>query len=395
MPIPTPFHDRTAALCESYRWKDWAGHYAVCAYGACHEPEYYAIRHAAGLLDVTPLYKYRVAGPDAARLLSWVLCRDVTRLKPGRVAYSTWCDGDGYLLDDGTVTYLEGNEYRLTSADPSYAWLCSQAERYEVEIEDVTTLMAALALQGPTSRDILRSCTDADLDGLRFFGHTRARLDGRPLEITRTGYTGDLGYELWMANDDALPVWDALIAHGPDYGLLPIGLDALDMSRVEAGFILQGIDYTSARQALVNSQKSTPFELDLGWTVHLDRDPFIGQTALKAERARGSRLAFAGLVVDWCELEALYETHGLPPGVTASAWRDARPVYCQGRQVGRATSGSFSPTLKQNLALATLDADQAAPGTQLELEVTVEYERRAVSAVVTPKPFFDPKRKRA
>jgi len=395
MPVPTPFHARTAALCQSYRWKDWAGHYAVCAYGPCHEPEYYAIRHAAGLLDVTPLFKYRITGKDAARLLAWVLCRDVTRLKPGRVAYSTWCDDRGHLLDDGTVTRLYDEEYRLTSAEPSYAWLCSQAGPYDVLIEDVTTEIAALALQGPTSREILRCCTDADLDALRFFGHTRARLEGRPVELTRTGYTGDLGYELWMANEDALAVWDALLSHGQAYGLLPIGLDALDMSRVEAGFVLQGIDYISARHALVDAQKSTPYELDLGFTVHLDREPFIGQAALRAEQARGPRWAFAGLVIDWCELEALYDAHGLPPGVSACAWRDARPVYSQGRQVGRATSGTFSPTLKQNLALATLDADQAAPGTQLEIEVTVEYQRRTVSAVVTEKPFFDPERKRA
>lgn len=398
MPVGTPFHPRTSALCASLQWKDWAGYHAVEHFGACHAPEYVAFRHACGLIDVTPLFKYLVAGPDAARFLSYVLTRDVTRQKVGRVAYVTWCDPRGRLLDDGTVTRLDDDRYRLTAAEPSFAWLMRHTTGFDVTIKDISAEVAALALQGPTSRAVLAAATDADLDRLRFFGHVKASLDGHPVELTRTGYTGDLGYELWMENGHALPVWDALISHGADHGLTPAGLDALDMTRVEAGFVLAGVDYTSAKDCLIDPQTSTPDELDLGWTVQLDRDPFIGQDALREERHRGRRHAFVGLDVDWVELEGKFAALGLPPDVPASAWRDPRPVYAKGdarRQVGRATSGTFSPTLKKNLALATVEASFAAPGSRLAIEVTVEYERRTVTATVVPRPFFDPARKRA
>ncbi|MFG0319134.1 MAG: aminomethyltransferase family protein [Planctomycetota bacterium JB042] len=398
MPLRSPFHDRTSALCESHRWKDWSGYLAVCHYGPCHTPEYFAYRHACGLLDVTPLFKYLVTGRDAGRFLSFVLTRDVDRLRVGRVAYVTWCDERGRLLDDGTVTRLDGDRYRLTAAEPSFAWLDRHSRGFDVAIADVGREVCALALQGPTSRAVLAAATDADLERLPFFGHVRADLDGNPVELTRTGYTGDLGYEIWMENDRALPVWDALTAHGRDHGLVPAGLDALDMTRVEAGFVLAGVDYTSAKDCLADHQASTPDELDLGWTVRLDRDPFVGQDAIRAERAAGSRFAFVGLDVDWVELEERFAALGLPPDVPPSAWRDPRPVYADAagrRQVGRATSGTFSPTLKRNLALATVESRYAAPGTRLRIEATVEYERCTVTATVAPRPFFDPPRKRA
>ena len=396
MPFPTPFHPRTSALCDSYRWKEWAGYHAVCSYDTCHGPEYHALRHACGVIDVSPLYKYRVAGRDAARFLSRVLCRDAARLRPGRVAYTTWCDDQGKILDDGTLTCLEPSLYRLTAAEPAYQWLLRHTRGLEVTVEDRSAAIATLAVQGPTSRALLAQVSDAAVDALNFFAHTRAVVDGVPVEITRTGYTGDLGYEVWMENRHALAVWDALFARGADHGLMAAGLDALDVTRVEAGFVLHGVDYHSARDCIVEAQKSTPYELDLGWTVHLDRAPFVGQGALRAERERGPQSAFVGLDLDWEQLERLFAEHGLPPNVPAGAWRDARPVYDRsGRQVGRATSGCFSPALKKNLALATVDAAQAGPGTRLRIEVTVEYERRTVDATVVRKPFFDPPRKRS
>lgn len=395
MPIPTPFHPRTSRLCESYAWKEWAGYHAVRHFASCHEPEYVAYRHACGLLDVSPLYKYRIGGRDAAAFLSRVLCRDVRPLQVHRVAYSTWCDDRGKILDDGTVTRLDDSVYRLTSAEPALAWLQRHVRGFDVHIEEVSARIAALAIQGPTSRAVLHAATDANLDKLRFFGHTHALLDGVPVEITRTGYTGDLGYELWLDADHALTAWDALMHHGTPHGLLPAGLDALDMTRVEAGFVLNGVDYTSARDCRVASQMSTPFELDLGWTVHLEREPFVGQRALLAEHATGPRHAFVGLDIDWNEIDAMFGAHGLPPSVPVAAWRDARPVYHGRRQVGRATSGTWSPTLKKNLALATVERAYSMKGSRLEIEVTVEYERRRATAVVTDKPFFDPPRKRA
>lgn len=395
MPIPTPFHPRTSALCTSLRWKDWAGYHAVCSFGHCHEPEYLAIRHAAGLLDISPLYKYRVTGSDAERFLSFVLCRDASRLRVGQVAYSTWCDDRGKILDDGTVTRLAANEFRVTSAEPAFAWFSRQTRGLDVLIEDRTAAIAALAIQGPNSRRVLEDAIQDDLGSLRFFRHRHAQIGNTPVEITRTGYTGDLGYELWVDDDTALTSWDAITESGRSHGLRPIGLDALDMTRVEAGFILHGVDYVSAKDSLTLAQCSTPYELDLGWTVHLDRQPFIGQQALREEQQAGSAWAFVGLEVDWDDVERLFDEHQLPPDVPAAAWRDARPVYLGRRQVGRATSGTFSPTLKKNLALATVESDLAAPGTRLEIEVTVEYERRRAVATVRKRPFFAPERKRA
>jgi aminomethyltransferase len=396
MPIPTPFHPRTSALCRSLRWKDWAGYHAVCAFDPYHDREYYAFRHAAGLIDVTPLFKYDIVGPDAAEFLTRVMSRDIRKLKPGRVTYCCWCDDDGKLLDDGTVWRFDDGRYRATAAEPSLAWFHRNARGFDVTITDVTDTIAALSLQGPFSRDVLKQVCDADLDAMRFFGLAECTIDGFDAVVTRTGYSGDLGYEIWVPNERALELWDALVNAGGPYGLLPAGLDAYDMCRVEAGFIMNGVDYYSANHCLIDARKSTPYETDLGWTVQLDREPFNGQDALRAEKERGPTYMFVGLEIDWDEYEAVFAAHGLPPEVPCGAWRTAVPVYSVGgRQVGRANSGSWSPLLKKNLALATVEADFGDVDHQVNIEVTAEWERRQVRAVVRQKPFFDPPRKRS
>jgi len=394
MPVPTPFHERTAPLCRSLRWKDWAGYAAVCSYDTTHDREYFAFRESAGLLDVSPLFKYEVEGPDAAALLARMMVRDVSKLGVGRVGYSCWCDDAGKVIDDGTVTRLEEQRFRVTAADPTLHWLQAVGRGFRATIEDSSARLAALALQGPTSRDILRAASDADLDALRFFGATRARIDALDVWITRTGYTGDLGYEVWVERDGALALWDALMAAGKPYGIEPAGLDALDVTRIEAGFVLLGVDYYSAPKVVLEARKSTPFEIGLGWTVHLDRGPFVGRAALAAEKARGSAWALVGLEVSWEALEALYESYGLPPSLPATARRDGLPVYAGGKQVGKVTSHTWSPLLKKYVALASVLAGHAAQGTVLEMEHTVEFERRRVPAAVVPTPFFDPERKR-
>ena len=396
MPQQTPFHPRTAALCSSYQWKDWAGYHAVCSYETVSEPEYHAVRLAAGLLDVTPLQKVEIEGPDAADFLAYVSARDVTRLKVGQVAYGCWCDGAGKVLDDGTITRRDETVFRLTSADPSYAWLLEHARGFDVTLRESADELGALALQGPAARRILEACCDGGGVGeLGFFRHTRTQLAGVDIEVTRTGYTGDLGYELWIPADGALAVWDALTEAGRPHGLLPMGLDALDVCRIEAGFVLMGVDYFSARRCLVPAQTSTPYELGLGWTVHTKRGPFLGRDALRAEKRDGSKWALVGLVLDWDEIEALFAEHDLPPQLPAHAWRGGVPVYAEGRQVGQATSGTWSPVLKQNLALASVHKGHDTVGAQLEMEFTVEYQRRRVKATVTKTPFFDPERKRS
>jgi len=396
MPIPTPFHPRTAELCTSMFWKEWAGYHAVRSFDTSPEREYFAFRNGAGVIDVSPLYKYDIKGPDAAALLSRVTVRDIRELKVGRVTYLCWCDDDGKIVDDGTVSRLDDQHYRLTAADPTLAWLHRFARHYRVTIEDSSARIAALAIQGPTSRDVLRACSDAPLDRLPFFGTTVAKLGGINVRISRTGYTGDLGYEVWVDREQALPVWDAIMDAGRDFRCLPAALDAMDVTRIEAGFIMNGVDYFNATHCLIESRKSTPYELGLGWTIKLDREPFVGQAALQAEQARGSAWGVVGLRWDWDEYEALFAKKGLPPQVPAGAWRSGVPVYDRtGKQVGQATSGAWSPMLKANLALASVRAPHFAPGTRLQVEVTVEYERHRVGAVVEKTPFFNPERKRS
>jgi aminomethyltransferase len=397
MPIGTPFHERTKALCTSYRWRAWAGYHSVLSYDICHEREYHAVRQAAALFDATPLFKYDVTGPDAGRFLARIMTRNIARLPIGRVLYLSWCDDHGKILDDGTCARLGPRHYRVTSAGPTYYWFQRNAAGFRVAIEDTSGRIASLALQGPLSRDILGQITDVDLEKLRFFGVTEASFDGMSGHLTRTGYTGDLGYELWVDNADALKLWDAVMAAGKPHGIEPMGLDALDVCRIEAGFVMADVDYIPANTALIETQKSTPFELGLGWTVKLkNRVPrFIGQEALEREARAGSKWAFVGLDIEWDATERLFDSFGLPPGLPATAWRDPIPVFDGKRQVGRATSGAWSPILKKNLALATVEAAFAEPGTVLGIEMTVEWERRKVPATVTETPFYNPPRKRA
>jgi len=396
MPIPTPFHARTSALCTSLFWKEWAGYHAVRSYATTHDREYFAIRHSAALIDVTPLYKYEVRGPGAADFLSYVTVRDINALREGRVTYLCWCDDDGQVIDDGTVTRLDAHLFRATAAEPALGWFLDLKDRFDVEIRDTTEEIAALSLQGPRSRAILEDCAGSAIGTLRFFRLAEATIDGAPVQITRTGYTGDLGFEIWMRAADALRVWDAVMESGRPHRIEPTGLDAMDVARIEAGFIMNGVDYFSAHHCLVDSRKSSPYELGLDWTVKLEREPFVGQAALRRERREGPKWRLTGLAVDWPELEALFARFGLPPKVPSCAWRDPVPVYdARGAQVGYATSGAWSPTLKRSLALATLKASHAQPGTRVRIEVTAEFARHRVGAEVVPTPFFDPERKRA
>jgi aminomethyltransferase len=399
MPVPTAFHPRTSALCQSLAYKEWAGCYAVCRYDVYHDREYYALRHQATLMDATPLYKYEVQGPNAVDLVSRVMVRGFAKHKVGRVSYVTWCDQHGKVLDDGTVTKLADDHLRVTSADPALAWLRRNARGLDVTVTDVSREIGALALQGPLSREVLRPLVGGELDQLAFFRAmpVRFQLAGGPAEglVTRTGYTGDLGYELWIDNDHACALWDAVLESGGPHGLLPMGLDALDVARVEAGFVLGGVDYTSAKSAFIERQKSTPYELAFDWMVKTERAPFVGQAALRAEKAAGPARRLVGLDVDWDEFEAIYESFELVPHLSTETHRDGVPVYRDGRQVGYATSRTWSPLLKKYLALATVEADCADVGTDLSIEVTCEYERHQATARVSKTPFFDPQRKKA
>ncbi|HET6898948.1 MAG TPA: aminomethyltransferase family protein [Vicinamibacteria bacterium] len=390
----TPFYPRTAALCVSHAWRRWAGYIAASSYELTHEREYHAIRSSAGLLDISPLYKYRVYGKDAVRLLDRMVTRDVARAAVGQVLYTPWCDAAGKVLDDGTVARLGHETFRLTSADPTLRWLEANATGLDVTLEDVSESTAALALQGPNSRAILQELVDIDLDNLKYFGISAAKLRSFRVTISRTGYTGDLGYEIWVPWEKGEAVWDALMAAGRPYDITAAGMLALDVARIEAGLILLDVDYVSARKALIPSQRYSPYEIGLGRLVNLDKAPYVGQQALRAEAKAGSPRQLVGLEVDWDELDRLHDAAGLPPQVPLTASRVAVPVYDSGRQVGKATSSTWSPTLKKMIALATLSSDHARPGSRLEMELTVNHERQRVGVTVKPLPFFDPPRKR-
>lgn len=395
MPIGSAFHERTFPLCESLNYRDWAGYYAVSAFETHHEHEYNAIRNASALIDVSPLFKYIVTGRDATRLVDRLITRDATKLAVGQVVYTPWCDERGMVIDDGTVSRLAEHRYRWTSADPSLRWFVQNAVGLDVKIEDVSETVAALAVQGPTSGALLRQVADAGVAALKYFRVTSGRIGGVAVDISRTGYTGDLGYEIWMPWQDATRVWDALVAAGGPFDLRPAGMLALDVARIEAGLLLIDVDFFSCRKALIPSHQYSPFEMGLGRLVQLDKVTFVGQKALRREQQRGAARQIVGLEMNWQEVEALYEEQELPPQVPATASRVAVPVYRQGAQVGKATSTTWSPILKKLIALATVDASAIATGTNVEMEVTVEAVRHRVGATVVKPPFFNPPRKTA
>ena len=395
MPVGTAFHERTLALCESLNYREWSGYYTVSVYEMHHEHEYNAIRNSAALIDISPLFKYRVTGRDATKFVNRVISRDIDKVTVDQVIYCCWCDPEGKVIDDGTITRLGENDYRWTAADPSLRWLRQNALGLNVSIEDISEQTAALALQGPMSGRLLREVTDAKIENLKYFRVTRGKIAGVPVDISRTGYTGDFGFEVWMPWKDAVKVWDALIAKGKAFDIHPAGMIALDIARIEAGLILIEVDYTSSKKALIESQKYSPAEIGLGKLVDLKKDNFVGRDALALEAKKGAERGLVGLEINWNEVEALYDKLRMAPQVPSIASRVAVPVYRGSRQVGKATSTTWSPTLKKMIALACVGRENSKVGTKLAIEMTVEAVRHTVSAKVVPMPFFNPPRKTA
>jgi aminomethyltransferase len=398
LPVGTAFHERTLALCQSLNYREWSGYYTVSTYEVHHEHEYNAIRNAAALIDITPLYKYMAEGKDATKLVNRVITRDIDKVKPGQVIYCCWCDEQGMVIDDGTITRLEENKYRWTAADPSLRWFRQNGLNMDVRIEDVSERVAALALQGPTSGALLKSVAQADIANLKYFRVTSGRIAGVPVDISRTGYTGDLGYEIWIPlNDgrDAVKVWDALMDAGRRFDIHPAGMLALDVARIEAGLLLIEVDYNSSKKALIQEQKYSPYELGFGRMVHLDKENFVGRAALAQQQKSGVPRQLVGLEMDWVEIEERYEKFGLTPAAPAQASRVHVPVYVGGKQVGKATSTTWSPLLKKMIALASVDTAHSQAGAKLQMEITIEAVRQKVTATVVKLPFFNPARKTA
>ena len=397
MSVGTPFHPRAAALNRKMQWREWSGYWASSVYADFHDIEYNAIREAAAVIDVSPLYKYRITGPDAIPLTDRVITRDATKLKVGQVYYTPWCDEHGKVIDDGTVHRVGEQEIRWTAADPQYRWLTQNAAGLDVQIEDVSDSLAALALQGPFSRDVLEAASGESFADLRYFRRRASSIAGVAIDVSRTGYTGDLGYELWIPAASAGDVWDRLFEVGKAWAIRPAGMLALDVTRLEAGLILLEVDYTSARHAMNPEQNYSPFEIGLGKLVSFDKAAdYVGRRALLAEQAAGgASRRIVGLQLDWYDIEGLYDDQGLPPAISPTTDRSPVPVFADGRQVGKATSHGWSPILKQAIALASVPPRYERTGTRLQVEWTVEGRRGKVNATVVELPFLDLERKRA
>ena len=397
MSVGTAFFERQRELNTKLSWGDWSGYHAAAVFADFVDIEYNAIREAAAVIDVTPLYKYEVSGADAATLLDRVVTRDLSQVALDQVIYTPWCDEEGKVIDDGTVTRLAQDRFRVTAADPSYRWFAMNATGLDVRIDDISQATAGLALQGRLSRHVLEKATGQDWFDLRYFRRRPTTIEGVDVDVTRTGYTGDLGYELWIPVQGALAVWDRLFDVGADYGIRPAGIQALDICRLEASLILIEAEYTSARHAFAPELKYSPFEIGLGRLVKFDKAAeFTGKRALLTEReAGGPERRLVGLELDWLAIEAMYARHGLAPQISPQVRRAPVPVYREGVQVGRATSVGWGPTIKKMVGFGSVDKGLTKLGTRLSVEWTVEGERGKVGATVIQMPFLDLERKRS
>jgi aminomethyltransferase len=381
--LETPFHARARDLSQVDSFVAWAGYTTVDVFTSV-EQEYFAIRNATTLYDLTPMVKYRIAGPDAVPYLNRLVTRDMTKLKPDRVAYCVWCNDGGHLVDDGTVFRLSEGEYRLCTAERQIDWLLDSAIGFAVTVEEITEEIAALAVQGPTSCAVLKAAGLAGLPLLKPFEIGYFSLAGLPVTVSRTGFTGDLGYELWMAPAAAEPVWDALMAAGRSRGIRAVGSQALNLARLEAGFLSPNVDFVSAEHTLRTGRERSPLELGLAWLVDFDKGHFTGRRALLAERQRNPGRRLVGL-----------DIAGNKPAHNALLY--ARPDGR--REIGSITSAAWSPTCKRNIALAMVDAPYFQMGSAIWAEIYLNrelvWERRMSRAEVVERPFFAPSRRRA
>ena len=390
----TPFHPRTSQYCDVYNWSLWQNWLLADMYAPDHIQEYFAIRTACAVFDISPIPKYHIYGPDAARFLDRIVTQDVSKCRIGKVLYTPWCDDDGKIMDDGLLARLDEQAFRLTAGEPCLYWLEDNVVGLDVVIEDRTDL-GVLALQGPFSRDLLKTITDADLDHLPYFNILKTELAGIPAEISRTGYTGDLGYEIWVEPHLGVKLWDALFEAGEAYQLIPFGDFALEMARIEAGLLLADVDFYSSKNVVYEFEKSSPLELGLGWSVKLGKNNFIGQKALRQEYAHGPAWKTVGLELDLNALEAIYAEFGMPLYLPYEAWTEAVPVYADGQRIGKATSGMWSPLLKKYIAIARIKPHYAHLGAKVDMEVTVDAHRKLAMAKVVNMPFFNPPRKKS
>lgn len=373
----SPFHPRIALLSQTEEWTGWNGFMAPRVVAKL-STEYFAVRSGCSVMDLTPMEKYRVSGSDAFAFLDRLVTRDISRLAAGRVTYVIWCNDEGKLIDDGTLFQLGENDYRLCSQHHQLDWLQTSAIGFDVQVEVETQQIAALAVQGPTAHSVLEEAGFDDLQALRPFRFLQSACNGLPVMVSRTGYTGDLGYELWMKPNDALPVWDAIFAVQDRYDIHAIGLSALEMVRIEAGFVMPGFDFNTAESTIRAGYDRSPYEAGLGWAVSLDKGHFTGRRALLAESARPAKRRLMKIVVE-----------GNKP-VGESFLYDRR----NGRQVGEIKCAAWSPILKANLALADIEFDNGKLPRELWARIDYQRELKWHSAWarchISDKPFYQP-----
>ena len=399
MILTSPFHARTSARNETGLWSHWSGHLAADRYQMSDKFEYFAVRNSAGVLDTSPLYKYRIHGRDAERFLAGVLARDIRGCAPGHAQYTVWCDDRGFVVEDGVILRPARDEFLLTSAEPNLAYFSDLIGRDQVSIEEVSHDFGVLAVQGPRSRDLLARLVP-DVATLPFFGLATGTIAGAPVTISRTGYSGDLGYEIWMPSTDALKVWDVLWESMEGHGVLPFGLAALYMLRIEAGLLLLDVDFSSSRFAWTDEDRSTPIELGWSWMfkdLAGDDRAFIGRRALERELSdKTSRWRLTGLLVDWADYDRIYSGAGLIPPKDHTPVQEEMFVYDdEGHQVGYATSFMYSPILQRHIALARVRPELAAAGTPVRLEMDVNHRYEYVAAQTARLPLYNPARKTA
>ena len=395
----TPFHERTNALNVTQLWSHWSGHLAADRYQMSDKFEYFAVRNAAGLFDSSPLYKYRITGREAERFLGGILARDIRACPPGHAQYTCWLDDRGFVIEDGVILRLGKEEYLLTSAEPNFAYFADRIGRMDVAIEEVSHDIGTLALQGPRSRDLLKRLVP-QMEKIPYFGVAKGEIGGAGVTVSRTGYSGDLGYEIWIDTPDALHVWDTLWDSMDGHGVLPFGLAALYMLRIEAGLLLLEADYDSSRFAWNDAHRSTPIELGFGWMFRdlaTDDRAFIGRRALERELTdKTSRWKMSGLVVDWRDYDRVYNEAGLiPPKDHAPVVEDWMLYDDDYQRVGYATSFMYSPMLQRHIAIARVRPDFAKVGTKVMLEFTVDHHYEQVAAHVARLPLYNPERKTA
>jgi len=396
----TPFHERTAALNQTQLWSHWSNFLAADRYQLSDKAEYFVVRNAAGVFDSSPLYKYRIGGPDAEAFLAGMLARDIRACPPGCAQYTCWLDDRGFVIEDGVVLHTKPDEFLLTSAEPNFAWFADRIGRLNVHLDEVSDEIGTLALQGPRSRDLLKTLVPQVAE-LPYFGVATGKIGRAGVRVSRTGYTGDLGYEVWVDASDALRVWDTLWEGVQGHGVQPFGLDALNMLRIEAGMLLLEADFDSSRYAFNDAHRSTPIELGWGWMIgDLKKDDraFVGRRALEREIAgKTSRWAMRGLVVDWQDYDRVYDAAGLIPPKDHTPVVENWMVYDDGYQhrIGYATSFMYSPMLQRHIAIARVRPDLAKPGTKVKLEFTVDHHYEQVAAHVARLPLYNPERKTA